>query len=226
MGTNIDVSVANNVDYNWYIDQYYTGTHWNVNCGPASVTMALKWELPFFNRTTEDARNTYPLDGGWWHTTDIVNYLNLYHARGRVIEFNQEEDLLAELDLGNIAILCLDMYYVRKETKGEQWAIDKFYSTENPESGHFIIVKGYKKVGNNTLFEVYDPWSIDKRYEDGRFMGLDRLYRSEDIMKATNVWWKYAIVIYPRTTKFAIPLALPSKQKSFDMTNIPNQKGR
>ncbi len=64
--------------YEWYIDQADTGSSSENNCGPSSVTMALKWYDQAFSKTAEDARKTYPRDGGWWYTSDIINYLRLY----------------------------------------------------------------------------------------------------------------------------------------------------
>jgi hypothetical protein len=216
----VQTSVANDVKHDWYISQHKTGVHSSVNCGPTNVTMALKWVYPDFNKTVEDARNTYHPEGGWWYTNDIIDYLNLCGVSGRIIPFgiNKSSDLMAELDNGNIAILCLDMYYIRNQTKGIQWPVDKFYYTDI-DWGHFIVVKGYKIADRHILFEVYDPAS-SMTYSDGTYMGKDRLYRSEDIMKSTDVWWKYAIIIHPQSQ------LRKGERIPFNRDNIPNQKGR
>jgi hypothetical protein len=221
MGKSIQSFVANDVNYEWFIDQNQTGKYSDKNCGPACVTMALKWVYPNFNKTTEDARNTYRASGGWWYTADVSNYLNRYDASGKVISFgtNKSKSLMAELDKGNIAILCLDMYYIRKETKGAEWPVDKFYKADNVNWGHFIVVKGYKIVDKHVLFEVYDPAS-SKKYVNGTYMGKDRLYRAEDIMHSANIWWKYAIIVYPESQ------LRRGERTPFNMDNIPNQKGR
>lgn len=66
--------------YEWYIDQADTGAASGNNCGPSSVTMAIQWYDRTFSKTAEDARNwSYGWRGnGWWYTSDIINYLNLY----------------------------------------------------------------------------------------------------------------------------------------------------
>jgi hypothetical protein len=227
MGTSIQSFVDNDVQYNWFIDQNTT-EYYSSNCGPASATMALKWIYPDFNKTTDDARNTYFMEGEWWSTSNIVDYLNLYKVDGTIIPFgsNKSNDLMAELDKGNIAVLCLDMYYIRIETKGVDFPVDRFYrfnNNEQPGLGHFFVVKGYKTVNEHVLFEVYDPAS-SMRYSDGTYMGKNRLYRAEDIMKSADIWWKYAIIVYPQS---------PTRKgteggkgtSSFNMDNIPNQKG-
>jgi hypothetical protein len=225
MGTNIGTSRSNNVSYSWYIDQTTTGKYWYENCGPACATMALKWVFPNFIYTTEDARNTYLSGGGWWYTNNIINYLKLHNAEVRTISFgnNKSQNLVSELDKGRIAILCLDIYYVRTETKGVKWPVDKAYEIDIPNSGHFIVVKGYKRVGSELLFEVYDPASLET-YDNTRYTGLDRLYRSTDIMKASNVWWQNAIIIHPKTSYPATSLQ-KSNDELFDQMSIPNQKG-
>jgi hypothetical protein len=221
LGTAVRSAVSLNVNYNWFIDQNYTGTYSFENCGPTCATMALKWVYPNFRKTVEDARNTYWPQGGWWYTNNIVDYLELNNAEGTIISFgaNNSSNLISELDKGHIAILCLDMYYVRQETKGVQWPVDKHYYTANTDWGHFIVVKGYKIVGNHILFEVYDPAS-SQRYADGTNRGIDRLYRAEDLTKSSEIWWKYAIVVHPETK------LRKGKKSSFNMENIPNQKGR
>ena len=34
-----------------------------------------------FNKTSEDARNTYRSTGGWWYTDDIINYLAINNLK-------------------------------------------------------------------------------------------------------------------------------------------------
>jgi hypothetical protein len=81
------------------------------------------------------------------------------------------------------------MYYIRKQTKGLQWPVDKFYYADNVDWGHFIVIKGYKIVDKHVLFEVYDPAS-SMTYPNGTYMGKDRLYRAEDLMNSADIWRK------------------------------------
>jgi hypothetical protein len=69
--------------------------------------------------------------------------------------------LRAELDKGNIAILCLDMYFIRDETKG-RWHVDKFYPTANTGWGHFIVVKGYRMVDGSISLKHMIPTDSPK----------------------------------------------------------------
>jgi len=206
---------SNNVNYEWYIDQVNTGQYAYVNCGPASVTMVIKWSNQNFSKTTEDARKTYRSEGGWWYTSDIVNYLKNNNTAHYISDVSS---LQSQLDQGSIAILCLDMYYVRQHLGDSEWRIDKFYVTQSPEWGHFIVVKGYKKVDGKIWYEIYDPWSLNVKYMDGSLKGRNRYYRSEDIMQATNVWWPYTIVING-------PKSVTVRTKSIDPSTIVHQWG-
>jgi hypothetical protein len=185
---------SNNVSYNWYYDQMNSGAYSNVNCGPTSVTMALKWAKADFTKTPVDARNVYRSSGGWWYTDDIINYLNQFSVTNYTIAMTQFNSIQSELNAGNIAILCLDMYYIRSQEK-DKWHLDKFYTASTKSWGHFIVIKGYKTVDNNIYYEVYDPYCFGMKYTDGTFKGKDRYYRSEDLNSAVSTWWNYAIIV-------------------------------
>jgi|GEM_PF-2322692 Bacterial surface proteins containing Ig-like domains len=219
LGENITDAQSNNVSYEWYIDQGNTGVYSSANCGPSSVTMAIKWSNQNFTKTAEDARNTYQPDGGWWYTYDIINYLTNNQTPHYVAQILNASHLTSQLDNGNIAILCLDMYYVRHNSLADhEWRIDKFYYTGSPKAGHFIVVKGYKIVDGIIWFEVYDPWSTGQKYIDGSLKGRNRYYRAEDIILATSVWWKFMIVINN-------PTATRTKAMEIDPSTIVHQWG-
>lgn len=208
LGLNQTASKYNNRDYEWYCDQYGTGTYQFINCGPTSVAMAIRWADPTSKITPMDARNTYRPDGGWWYTTDIVSYLNDNGISNGYYNYdNSTTDLKSKIDAGNIAILCLDMYYIRSE-ENSKYRIDKFYNTSSTEWGHFIVIKGYREVDGTLFFEAYDPYSINNKYADGTFKGRNRYYRSSDLFTATQNWWKYMIVVQPKGKKFVMDGAL------------------
>lgn len=194
LGRRLAQEASNNRNYDWYLDQSHSGVYNSVNCGPASVTMSIKWFDEEFKGTMEDARATYHASGGWWYTNDIINYLDSHEVTNFTIALNNIELLKDQLDLGNVIILCLDMYYVQYNDNVKE-RFGKFYTTNGTGWGHFIVVKGYKKVDDRLFFEVYDPYSFDRTYTDGVLKGKDRYYPSADLNAATNVWWDYAIVI-------------------------------
>ncbi len=194
LGRYLEASLSNNVDYEWYMDQMNTGTYSNVNCGPATVTMAIKWVDEAFEKTPEDARNTYRPGGGWWYTDDIINYLNSYSISNITLSMNESDLLIDELEKNNIIILCLDMYYISDQVKDE-WRINRFYVVDDKEWGHFIVIKGYKKVDNQILYEVYDPYSFGATYNDQTLKGRNRYYKRDEIDDATENWWNFAIIV-------------------------------
>jgi len=193
LGRLFNDAASNNRAYDWYLDQKNTGKYNFENCGPTATTMALKWAKEGFDKTPEDARATYRPDGGWWYTSDIISYLNLYSVSNKTIPYNTGS-LKNELKAGNIIILCLDMYYITYNSSLTQH-IHKYYRTANPEWGHFIVLKGYVEQAGQTYFEVYDPNSWGAEYSDATPKGLDRFYLGSDLANSAKIWWNNAIVV-------------------------------
>lgn len=215
---------SNNRSYEWYFDQGTTGEFSSINCGPTSTTMIAKWSDENFTKTPEDARAAYRPEGGWWYTSDIDNYLSDNGIPHNFVSLSTSTEstqqiIKNELDAGNALILCLDMYYVSYGAISEH-RIDKFYTTNSTGWGHFIVVKGYKSVDNNFLFEVYDPYSNGMSYKDGTIKGKNRYYRSEDIYSATSIWWNYAITVSKKGTKNK-----STQNYIIDISDIPVQIG-
>jgi hypothetical protein len=194
LGKSLGEEVSNDVDYEWYFDQGNSGEHSLVNCGPASVSMVIKWFDQTFTGKPVDARNTYRSYGGWWYTDDIINYLDDHDVNNRTISLDQFSNLKAEIDEGNIVILCLDMYRVIR-AKYPEHHVNKFYDAATEGWGHFIVIKGYKMVDGQLYYEAYDPYSFGLTFPTGGIQGKDRYYSSNDLDGATDSWWDYAIVI-------------------------------
>ena len=150
LGKSLTNEVSNDVDREWYIDQSNSGPHSLLNCGPASVTMAIKWFDENFSGTAQDARNVYHSSGGWWYTNDIIAYLNNYNVNNRTINLDLMSNLKSEIDAGNIIIICLDMFHVDYE-KDPDHHVNKFYETNSVGWGHFLVVKGYKEIDGKSF---------------------------------------------------------------------------
>lgn len=223
LGHNVTASNSLNKAFDWYYDQGTSGQFSSINCGPAAVTMAIKWSDSTFKKTTEDARKTYRPDGGLWYTTDIVNYLSLNGIDNSYTSLPDNFQTIKNyLDKNCIVILCLDNYYIRYNSNASQH-IDRFYQVSSPASGHFIVVKGYRQVDNKFYFEAYDPYSIGEKYPlTTKLKGQDRYYLSDDLEQATNLWWDWAIVVAQKGKQITSSDGLKIlSQKS----TIPAQKG-
>lgn len=212
-------SISRDKPYEWYVDQATSGTFALLNCGPASVTMAMKWSDSNFSRTALDARNTYESAGGWWYTYDIDSYLTKYSIPHVIIPLSADpagtmQTLKQQLDAGQIVILCLDMNYIRA-AGSSGYRLDKFYPT-TPGWGHFIVLKGYQIVDGNPYFEAYDPYSIGQTNSDNTLKGRNRYYRPGDLAAATLPWWNYAFVI----TKKGQPVSQSAIQKAVNPATI------
>lgn len=209
---------SNNRNYEWYINQNETGEFSLVNCGPSATTMTLKWNSVDFNKTTEEARATYHPNGGWWWTDDIINYLIQNNITPKTYAFNSVEDLKTVINADGIAILCIDSHYIT-ETDNLEHRINKYY--KSPEgSGHFIVVKGYIYANEKLFFEVYDPWSVKYKYDDGQYKGKDRYYSELDIYESADIWWKSIIAIFPQSRTKSADIS------SLEISNLPPQWGR
>lgn len=193
-----------NKTYDYYMDQFDGSTYQGFNCGPTVTTMAIKWADSTFTRTPLDARKEILSGGGWWYTGNIQSYLNEH-------SINNTVDTLADLpgiikksiNNGNVVILCLDMYSVPYNPLIYQHT-QKFYTTLASGWGHFILIKGYRETSTNFYLEAYDPYSGGLRYTalgDNQLFGRDRYYRADDIKRATDVWWPYAIIVAPKGQK-------------------------
>lgn len=225
MGKIQEKSGSLNRNYSFYLDQYGTGTWQYINCGPTVVTMALRWSDSTFQRAVTDARATFHPEGGWWYTNDIYDYLRkfgvtpAYSSLAASLSVEEYQAKLARiLDNGNLAIVCLDMYYVR-ENPVPMERTHRFYTAGSKDWGHFLLVKGYKVIDGKMWLEVHDPYSIDKKYTSGQLKGERRYYDPADIKTATDIWWPYAIVV-PRKNSGT------SARFRTEESRVPAQKGR
>ena len=194
-----------NRNYNFYFDEFDNSPFASINCGPAVCTMALKWADSTFNKTTASARTVIKPDGGWWDTGDISAYLSINGISSTTDTLINIDSLVkTSIDNNNPVIFCLDMFYVPYNEIGYQHT-SKFYMTSAPAWGHFLLVKGYKQIGNTFYLETYDPYSDGEHYTaiSNNFRGQDRYYIDADIKIAASKWWAYAIVVGHKGQKFS-----------------------
>lgn len=211
--------VSNDREYIWYIDQANTGPDSYNNCGPSSAAMAANWYDQYMSVTAEDARNMYPLDGGWWYTNNVIDFLGFNAVSVDVFPFTDTQQITDMIKDGNIIILCLTTALIRRNTNPDQ-RIDKFYSYAD---GHFLVVKGVRHVDATTYFEVYDPNNWHVVYNDNSEKGKNRHYRAEDIAEAVSNWWEYLIVVSPQGS---YSKRADITYKKVDASKIKHARGR
>ena len=188
LGQWIQKTHSNNRDYNWYIDQGTTDNCGDINCGPTSVTMAIKWADSTNTSTVTEARLAFRSGCGTWSTNYVADYLNQNEIPYQWIPLPDSASQMRnsfkdQLDSGRILIIELIMSAVRQSSASPNSRVDKFY---DGGFDHFIILKGYKQVDGELFFEVYDPWDLGQSYKDGTPMGENRYYRYEDIYLACD----------------------------------------
>ncbi len=219
IGTTEDYYISNEREYSWYIDQALTGEDSQNNCGPSCVTMAALWYYPTYSLTAADARDMYPLGGGWWYTNNITDFLDFFSIPYELFEFEDDEQIEANIEDGNIIILCVSTSQIRYNPNRSE-RVDRFYEYVG---GHFLVVKGVRSIDGNVFLEVYDPNTWYKLYNDSTPKGKNRHYRATDISNAVTKWWDYLIVVYPnkRSLKNA-----DSAYNRVDPDKIPHAWGK
>lgn len=185
------LSISNNRKYEWYIDQKDTGIYSRVNCAPTVSVMAAKWANENFNKTVQDARELYKRHEGAWYESYIRRFLSTYDIPFTYAYKTNIKDIKEHLIQGNIIIICIDTTYL-SEVPNDFRKTGKFYPANG---GHALIVKGFKEITNCLYFEVYDPNSGGRKYEDGTLKGKDRYYKAVELLYAAQRWQDTYIVV-------------------------------
>lgn len=179
-------SIDLNKDYEWYKTQMNTGPASYCNCGPACVSMSVKY-IQNKNASVTSIRNLNYNNGSWWYTNDIKKALNKYDINYTVKSLKSKEQLMDSLSKGHLILACLDMSFLTEETGNSESKYNRFY--ENV-TGHFIILKGYLK--GQEWFLTYDPNNWDNDYYSNKTpKGKDRLYNINEVYNSMSIWWDY-----------------------------------
>lgn len=143
--------VLNEKPYHWHVYQFETGEHSYVNCMPACIEMALRYQGIREAPTAEELRDEYPLDGEGWNDSLTENVMNQYGLEFQIDWDVNLERMLTYLEQGNIL-------YVMYREPGE-------------EIGHSVMIKGYWQIGETVQFIISDPAG----FTQGRFGYIDRM---------------------------------------------------
>ncbi|QEC79592.1 hypothetical protein [Mucilaginibacter ginsenosidivorax] len=205
LGFHLDAEKTAEKNYDIYLDQFDSGPFSPINCGPTVITMAMRWSDSTFKLSPKDARQAIKPTGGWWTTADMEYYMRGTGIYNDTYPLTDIESTITQIiDNGDVGILCLDMFYVGLNTANEQHT-NKFYNTDGKDWGHFLLVKGYKKVDSKFYLEVNDPYSRGDRYITpdamGQYKGKSRFYESSGIKQSADIWWPYILVIAPKGKK-------------------------
>jgi len=179
--------------YDWYIDQGNTGPGSGNNCGPCTVTMALKWYDPSFTESAESAREWSVgwRQYGWWYTGDITRYLQLHSVGYRTSHYTGANQIAGLISAGKLVLVCINTGYLSRNTNNAE-RVGRFY---NYGDGHFFVIKGTRVVSGTRYFEVYDSNNWGATYGDGTPKGRNRHILADDLTEAITQWWPYLIVL-------------------------------
>jgi len=195
LGQDEELYVHLDRNYEWYIDQMATGEGSDNNCGPSSVTMAIKWYDPSFEKTAEEARDwSFDWRGnGWWYSSDISNYLRSHGVPTTTSKYLGSEQVRQLLVAGNLLIVCIDTSYLGFNSNSVE-RVGRFYSYGG---GHFVVLKGMRRVSGQLYFEVYDPNNEFMVYSDGTPKGKNRHWQASELDESIRKWWNYLIIVKP-----------------------------
>ena len=194
---NYNEYVSLNRNYNWYINQEYTGYASKNNCGPTCTAMAAKWSDNSFNKSVEDIRNTYPNDGNGWPMSKVYDFLinnDIPCVKLPVQDKISETAIKKHLNSGSIIIVTINTKDITYNKNAEE-RTGKYYISEG---NHFIIIKGYRVTESGTFLEVYDPDTWDKYYSDCTPKGKDRYYLSTEVVSSILNRGGNYIVVSPK----------------------------
>lgn len=205
LGNFLIAGKSNDGKTDYYIQQQHSGTYSDNNCGPAVAVMAAKFVNPSYSGTVEQAREealVSEVDGGVnWFPRDIYKYLWRHGAEPAYCDFSKStyddyvSTITSKIDAGCIAISCIKMTSITEAVNpNSQKRVHKYYPGT---AGHFLLIKGYRKMGTDTWFEVHDPWGLDKKYEDGTPVGANRYYLASQVAKSID-WNYWSIVVPPK----------------------------
>lgn len=181
-------------NYDWYMDQQYTGPYADGNCGPTSGAMVLKWLNPSSRVTGRSARNEFPLGGRWWYTSTMTNFLDKHNVRHYKSQYQSPWTIRRLLDQGRLVVSCINMTYIHHNPEALNGSLyGKYFPVHN--GGHFVVIMGYQDGPDQLYFEVFDSASMGYTYSDGTPVGKYRLYSARDMEKAILNHWNGLISI-------------------------------
>jgi hypothetical protein len=229
LGFHLNAEKSLEKSYDIYLDQFDGSPFFDINCGPTVVTMAMRWSDSTFKLLPKDARQAIRSTGGWWNTSDIEYYMRSAGFNNNTFPLTDIESTVTQIiDNGDVGILCLDMFYVARNTADEQHT-NKFYNTDAKDWGHFLLVKGYKKVDSKFYLEINDPYSRGEKYVTpdaiGQYKGKSRFYEGSTIKQSADIWWPYIMVVAPKG-KTVVPILSSTGTRLKVNSAIPVASGR
>lgn len=129
--------VLNERSYDWHVNQKETGEYGNVNCMPACIEMAMRYQGLSQIPSTQRLRKENHLGGLGWNDVPAENVMKQYGLKFTDSLDIKLETMLNALDMGNILFVV--------------------YLDSDIQQGHAVIIKGYWKLGDTINFIISDP---------------------------------------------------------------------
>lgn len=185
----------------WYIDQYETGPYSPWNCGPAAMTMAMKWYTDgAYSYSTAETRDLMGHNRRLTSGRHMVSFLEKQNVHHYVMRNSHPEQIADLIKADNIIIVLNSM-----QAQFFTFAIDRTHRAHMLDwflvGGHIFILKGLRVVDGENFVEIYDPNSWDKKHFDGTPVGKNRHYLLNEIFYSIRNKWNFLIAIPNPHTK-------------------------
>lgn len=184
----------NDRPYDWYVDQGQTGKFSDKNCLPSTIEMAAKWIDQSSTIKAEKLRDEYHPDGEGFYESDLTEVLS-----DKKFDFTRfynvsKQNLMKELDKGNLIITCLKTEGIPQKEK-----TDLFY--QGSDVGHALVIYGYVELENGeTFFLNMDPLGFGLT-QNSKPIGVKRPFAEETLIKNINDFTKIVYSIKPEFIK-------------------------
>lgn len=162
------------------------------NCGPIAALMVSKYtkkKLPTstLSLNIQKARQSVQNNkesNRWWRLSDIKKYFHHQDIDHTSLTVTDSESIKQQIDKNGVVIINVNMNNLSMGRK-----VGKPYFTFPIPGGwgHFLLIVGYKEIGNKLVFDVHD--SFLKR-------GNNRSYYADEILSALKRYNPELLVVY------------------------------
>ncbi len=152
------------------------------NCGPIAALMLSNYfkktasspnllaKISYARKISQVNKNS----NRWWRIGDVKKYFSHEKIKHKSVTFQNKYTITNQLDKNGIVLINVNMNNL---SRGKEIGKPYFTFPFPGGWGHFLVIVGYKKVGNKLLFEVHDSYVRN---------GNNRLYDADEIQFALN----------------------------------------
>ena len=160
------------------------------NCGPAVLKMVMSIFDDKNEVSYEEIRKVTRNHSKGMYASEIKKALEIYEVPYKEKTYIDSGQLIEIIDNGDVAILCIDMSKI-----GHVKCQDNFKgkNTEALNTGHYVLLTGYRYEEGKAYFEVLDPYN--KKIGTNYIYSPISYYEEECLEKAIKNWYTNVLII-------------------------------